>query len=623
MKLTIGMAHANDFDGVAFSIQSLRMHHEEGLDIEYIVIDNTPNTPHGKEVARLCAGMGVKYIPFTGSSGTTQTRQAIFDNATGDAVLCMDCHVLFSAGAIKALVEYYKSNPDTKDLYSGPILMDGLKSYSTHFDLLWRSQMWGIWAYASKCRECGLKFSFQPARDFKNHKEDLYLTLDTEQIDCRGQCPKCKKSLKDSVYNKVDVNKEIEPFQIPAQGLGVFTCMRHAWLGFNKNFKGFGGEEGYIHYKFKNAGHKTYCLPWLKWWHRFARPAGAPYVADLYDKLNNYIYGFSEIGRPLEEIRDHFILEGKIKDNNEWIEVLQRTFSGGSKSCAKNTCGKKLADKPVEQDKKADGPENVKKITGSTAKEIYPQIQSEESERFRKYMDKSESLMCYAVDAKYIFAAMTTDNIKSMILCHSDSKQAEVLGKYAPSTMTMKLVSDEYKPDTNIDMMIVGFAKSKDHFEEIMQNANKCNKYVVLPHSLGNIEAVNSINKFIANNIEWFVQEIGANEQVVLLSRVASEKPAQPIYLNNPGYGAGTELKKFLSRLGINSTPTCSCNHKANMMDIMGIDWCAGNVDKIVGWLEEEATKRKIPVFSKMVARVVVNKAIKKARKTLATKPLS
>ena len=38
-----------------------------------------------------------------------------------------------------------------------------------------------------------------------------------------------------------------EPFEIPMQGLGMFSCRKEAWLGFNPLFNGFGGEEGYIH----------------------------------------------------------------------------------------------------------------------------------------------------------------------------------------------------------------------------------------------------------------------------------------------------------------------------------------------------------------------------------------
>jgi hypothetical protein len=78
--------------------------------------------------------------------------------------------------------------------------------------------------------------------------------------------------------------------------------------------------------------------------------------------------------------------------------------------------------------------------------------------------------------------------------------------------------------------------------------------------------------------------------------------------------GPGSQLKKFLSRIGITATPTCSCNAKARHMDAMGVDWCEQNVDLIVSWLKEEAQKRGLP-FIDLAGRVLVNRAIAASRK--------
>ncbi len=61
------------------------------------------------------------------------------------------------------------------------------------------------------------------------------------------------------------LDPEGEPFEIPMQGMGVFSCRQSAWQGFNPLFRGFGGEEGYIHEKFRQAGGRCLCLPWLRW----------------------------------------------------------------------------------------------------------------------------------------------------------------------------------------------------------------------------------------------------------------------------------------------------------------------------------------------------------------------
>ena len=81
--------------------------------------------------------------------------------------------------------------------------------------------------------------------------------------------------------------------------------------------------------------------------------------------------------------------------------------------------------------------------------------------------------------------------------------------------------------------------------------------------------------------------------------------------------GPGTHLKKLLGRIGIKATPNCSCNAKARTMDAKGCDWCEEHVDQIVGWLREEAGKRRLP-FVDAIGRVLVKRAISNARKEQA-----
>lgn len=81
-----------------------------------------------------------------------------------------------------------------------------------------------------------------------------------------------------------------------------------------------------------------------------------------------------------------------------------------------------------------------------------------------------------------------------------------------------------------------------------------------------------------------------------------------------PAAGPGTELKKLLKLVGITATPNCSCNKRARLMDENGCDWCEENLDTIVGWLREEATKRKLP-FVDMAGRLLVKRAIRNARR--------
>ena len=249
VKLTIGMPTYNDFDGVYFTLQALRLY-QDLTETELLVVDNY-GCEHTKKFVE--GGAKGRYILATDAVGTAAAKNRVFAEASGEAVLCCDSHILFDPGAIARLKTYYEQHPDSRDLLQGPLLADDLKTVLTHYKPVWRREIWGIWA-----------------------------------TDPRG------------------VDPEGEPFEIWGQGMGVFSCRTEAWPGFHPAFRGFGGEEGYIHEKVRKAGARCLCLPWLRWNHRFGRPAGVPYPALLLDKVRNYIIGFTELGLDLEPVRTHF-----------------------------------------------------------------------------------------------------------------------------------------------------------------------------------------------------------------------------------------------------------------------------------------------------------------------------
>ena len=130
--LTVGMATYDDYDGVYFSIQALRLYHDifSSDDAEIIVIDNNPGKAHGNEIKNLISSWchkNVKYIPYTEKTSTI-SRNQIFKNANGKYCVSMDCHVLFLPGSFDALIRYYAANPDCKDIIHGPLIYDNLKS---------------------------------------------------------------------------------------------------------------------------------------------------------------------------------------------------------------------------------------------------------------------------------------------------------------------------------------------------------------------------------------------------------------------------------------------------------------------------------------------------------------
>jgi glycosyltransferase involved in cell wall biosynthesis len=255
VKMTIGMPTYDDYDGVYFSLQSLRLYHPEVVDdAELIVVDNNPGGKCAEALRKLEGHFpNYRYIPHTLTQGTSVAKQRVFSEASGTLVLCMDSHVLLPPGALRALLDYFDANPGTRDLMQGPLLVDNLKTAFTHLSPVWRGGMFGTW-----------------------------------DSDDRGN------------------NPAGEPFEIPMQGLGLFACRKDAWPGFNPRFRGFGGEEGYIHEKFRKAGGRTLCLPALRWIHRFDRPMGVPYRNVWEDRIWNYLLGFTELGLDTSELEAHF-----------------------------------------------------------------------------------------------------------------------------------------------------------------------------------------------------------------------------------------------------------------------------------------------------------------------------
>jgi hypothetical protein len=182
--LTIGMATYDDYDGVYFTAQAIRLYHPEVTEqTEILVIDNNPEGPAAQALKNLEDIIAnYRYFPF-GSRSSTAVRDLVFRQANADFVLCLDGHVMVQPGALKQLIDYFKNNPDSPDLLQGPMYAESLKSLHTHFEPVWSEGMYGRWG------------------------------IDERAADPDGP-----------------------PFDIPMQGLGLFGCRKAAWVGFNPGF---------------------------------------------------------------------------------------------------------------------------------------------------------------------------------------------------------------------------------------------------------------------------------------------------------------------------------------------------------------------------------------------------
>lgn len=224
--------------------------YQDMRNVEILIIANKADEKLKEFVSAI---PDTRYIEYTAINSTAQPRNMIFEYAYGKAVLVIDCHVMLWAGSVARLKKHYQDNPLTNDLYQGPMIYENLDPQQA--DNMW-SPMWGA----------AMLGTF--TRAYHNNDTDMH--------------------------------------EIVAQGLGLFTCRKDAWLGFNRLFRGFGGEEGYIHEKYRQHGRKCWSLPWLKWWHHSVRET-IPYENTYDDRIRNYTIGFTELKLSVEPTVEHIL----------------------------------------------------------------------------------------------------------------------------------------------------------------------------------------------------------------------------------------------------------------------------------------------------------------------------
>ena len=292
-KITVGMAVCGRVEWAMATIQNLNLYHPDVRERgQIVVIDNAPDLivrlkndrpcghgdPEGVQALEAhCRGIpNCKYVRYTERTGTAAPRDQIFREADGEIVLVIDAHVFVAPDGITKLIRYFEANPDSKDLLQGPWMYDGIRpgACETHMEPNWRDGMFGTWA----CHPCA------------------------------------------RVPDRMTWEIDAAPFDIPSQGLGLYACRRDAWLGFNPHFRDFGGEEGYIHEKFRQAGRRTLCCLWLTWWHCFKNTEPPQYRNTSDSKLWNYLLGSNELRLPAAHLMHadhavhHFVEEIKAVD---------------------------------------------------------------------------------------------------------------------------------------------------------------------------------------------------------------------------------------------------------------------------------------------------------------------
>jgi hypothetical protein len=487
-KLTIGMACYDDFDGVYFTVQSLRMYHAEVLgDCELIVVDNNPESTSGRMVRDFITTWvkgdfrQVRYVPMPDVVGTSAPRDRVFQEASGEAVLCLDAHVLVHPGAIRRLMDYYDAHPESRDLLSGPMVYDDLRNMATHFRDEWRAEMWGVW--------------------------------DTDRS---------------------AENPDAAPIEIPAMGLGLFTCRREAWLGFNPEFRGFGGEEFYIHEKFRQAGARCLCLPFLRWVHRFGRPGGVKYPLTRWNKVRNYVIGHRELGLPLDPVRQHFVDNG-LMSVSEWDaliadpEQLEAAAALPQSSCG--GCGSQsnvvTADQTLEE---------LYQLAAETPSDI-----NEHCPKLRELSAQCEHVTEFGMRRGVSTVALLAGQPGRMISydLNGPDPMTDTLKTRQGETEFSFVQGDSLVVDIGeTDLLFIDTKHTADQlWSELDRHASKVRRWIVLHDTQifgergedGGPGLLPALRRFVNARPEWSViYHTQANHGLTVLSRDPRDKPSLP-----------------------------------------------------------------------------------------------
>ena len=673
VKYTIAMSTFDDFDGVFFTIQSLRMYHDL-TDTEIIVLDNNPTGSHSVDLKNFINNIQTPEVPISyhvmeGETGTSATRHKLFELAKGELVIVMDCHILLQKGALRKLHMFWEDADEEmkKNIFAGPLLMDGLNYTMTHFDCVWRDQMLGTWAKAWK--KDGQYYIAM--KDETNDKQIFLKEIMGDKPVMTLNCiwPGHEAALERMGFTAAGAKGDDEPFEIPGQGLGLFMAAKEHWLGFNPHHNHFGGEECYIHAKYRQAGRKALCLPWMVWNHRFGRPGGPKYPITREGKMRNYVLEFIELGWDLEPIRKHFIDEVKLPPEAWDACVADPINFDPYFGWAPNTAPSKLqADAvsnlglwlPMGQTELM----GMAAVVGAHNRDLNPHFTV-----FLEHASKSKSALEITKRREstlWLAAGLNQNKCRGCKDAESCDREKcglprlvsfqmerdtliDVLGgmcggrvEYTDIPVSSYDDPTEIDPDTfpRFDLLYI---HHKHTYATLTSQLNSfgplTDKYILLTGTARGANGIkgedaslpgllHAIRGFVKDNPEWFVKSHTENAYgMTVLSRVADERPETEIKpwppSNDKGEvcGVGQEIKKLLAMIGIESTANCACNGEALRLDAEGPDLCEKNIESILDWMHAQAVQRDLEkFFFRPAVRLTVQLAIRRARKAIAKK---
>jgi glycosyltransferase involved in cell wall biosynthesis len=549
--LTIGMPTYFDFSGTMFTVRALIEYHYSD-EIEILVVDNTSDERRRKvladEISKL-SKYNVRYFEFMENTGPAEVKNKVMELGSGEYIMCVDSHVLLEAGVVQRLLKFLKELPEDRrdDLYSGP-LKHSSGGFSTNFKEQWRGEMWGIW----------------------ETREDI-------------------------------LNSE-EPVEAWANGCGLFLARKDSWLGFNPNFNGFGGEEGYIHEKYRKNGKKFYIIPWLNWWHRFNDPDAKRFNLSRYAKIRNYVLGFLELGKDTTEIYNHFvnteIPEEELTDHlREEHSAPQSVLEASSD--VKRNYHEKLKISKREWDWLMEDPVNRIQQQNGFILEIYDATLRDKNNdlahhygTIKNYALQSDTILNVSRrrNSSVALGAGMPKEMKSLTYSENPLKWYDpdrITFKYSEEVFD-KFPIEELKNEKEYDLVFLKLPHEPDDLEEaVLVASRKARKFFILHDTAyGYKQGMSDALKKVVSE-GWF--PISHVNEMWGLTVFGRNPVDHDVFAWTESEGPGTELKKILESYGLQGGEGCGCNAMAQKMNNWGPEGCRKNMSEITAILERNA----------------------------------
>jgi hypothetical protein len=383
----------------------------------------------------------------------------------------------------------------------------------------------------------------------------------------------------------------------------MFVCRADVWPGFNPHFRGFGGEELYIHNKARQADIPTLCQPSLGWVHRFGRPAGTPYPNTWYDRCRNYVLGLQELGLPLAALRAEFV-PGKVSEETWEALVANPTAYTPPGGPPKTTTGAyttqwQFPDLPsvVAWPEHKNSPHHAHYSTlTQVAAEAQTVVEFSDDPGTTANLlagqpEAGHHLVSYIHKLHFIIDAARRRRghrgfqpyVKGAPDYTGDPLTAEprAVGALVVTSPVVgdgnrwRALLDRWAPHVAGPIVLLGGAPLGEA-------------------GLAGGPGLRVTTTAWADQAGWYCHNHNPLGIGCTVWRRVADRPEGHPYTRAwaPGYGVGTELKRLLARVGIVATATCSCNQRALEMDRLGPVWCRQHANEILDWLGEEAARR-------------------------------